>query len=145
MEAAFGLGWIASQEGQRPAMSSTASVLGTAPALDNPSTRYVRARWVGKDAGVSARPRGDVPQLGHVRFAAVSVPNPAGAIVFLAGIAKLGRLILIAARCYTGSGTTRSSSLGRGTANPGAAPGGWRRAPPGLSCPYGRLRRWPPL
>lgn len=107
-----------SQDGQRSAMSSTASVLGTIAgftvaalffysALDNPATRRVRVEWGGHLAGVFLRALA-VMFLASVvcGFTAVSVPNRAGAVVFLAamlaGFAKLARLILVVAALLHG-------------------------------------------
>ena len=107
-----------SPDGQRSAMCSTASVLGTIAgfsvaalffysALDNPATRYVRSEWGGHLAGVFLRALA-VMFLASVvcGFTAVSVPNQAGAVVFLAamlaGFVKLARLILIVAALLQG-------------------------------------------
>lgn len=106
-----GLFTSTSQDGQRSAMSSTASVLGTIAgfsvaalffysALNNPATRHVRTEWGGHLAGVFLRALAVIFLASVVcGFTVVSVPNPAGAVVFLvatlAGFTKLARLILI--------------------------------------------------
>lgn len=107
-----------SQDGQRSAMGSTASALGTIAgfsiaalffhsSLDNPATRRVRAEWGGRLAGVFLRALAVMFLASMVcGFTVVSVPNRVGAIVFLvavlAGFTKLARMILIVAALLHG-------------------------------------------
>jgi len=107
-----------SQDGQRAAMSSTASALGTIAgfsiaalffysALDNPATQRMRAEWGGHLAGVFLRALAVMFLASIVcGFTAISVPSRVGAIVFLGamltGFTKLGRTILIVAALLHG-------------------------------------------
>jgi hypothetical protein len=107
-----------SQDGQRSAMSSTASALGTIAgfsiaalffysALDNPATQRVRVEWGGYLAGMFLRALAVMFLASMVcGFTAISVPNHVGAIVFLiailAGFIKLARIILIVAALLHG-------------------------------------------
>ena len=101
------------KDGQRSAMSSISSLLANVAAfgvaavfaysaLDNPTTRKVRARWGGHLSGVFLRGLGLMFVAAAVcGSCAVSVPNAAGAIVFLVallvGFVKLLRLLLVVA------------------------------------------------
>jgi len=100
-----------SQDGQRAAMSSSASALGTIAgfsiaalffysALDNPATQRVRAEWGSQLVGMFLRAL-TVMFLASIvcGFTAVTVPNRIGTAVFLiamlAGFTKLARTMLI--------------------------------------------------
>lgn len=103
----------ADEDGQRSAMSSISSLLANVAAfgvaavfayaaLDNPTTRKVRARWGGHLSGVFLRGLALMFLTAAVcGICAVTVPHPAGAIVFLIalliGFAKLLRLLLVVA------------------------------------------------
>ncbi|GAA1280929.1 hypothetical protein GCM10009609_51140 [Pseudonocardia aurantiaca] len=105
-------------DGQRSAMSSTSSLLANVAAfgvaalfaysaLENPTTRRMRARWGPHLTGVFLRSLG-VMFLGAIviGYAAVSVPNPAGTIVFfvvsLLAFVKLLRMLLVVASLLKG-------------------------------------------
>lgn len=98
-------------DGQRSAMGSMSSLLANVAAfgvaalfaysaLSNPTTRRMRARWGPHLTGVFLRSLGVMFLAATVAgFTAVSVPHPAGAIVFftvtLLGFVKLLRLLLV--------------------------------------------------
>ncbi|MGH4011213.1 MAG: hypothetical protein ACRDTH_24150 [Pseudonocardiaceae bacterium] len=106
------------QDGQRSAMSSISSLLANVAAfgvaalfaysaLENPTTRRMRVRWGPHLTGVFIRSLGAMFVAAIISgFAAVSVPNPAGAIVFfvasLAGFMKLMRLLGVVAALLKG-------------------------------------------
>lgn len=101
----------ADQDGQRSAMSSMSSLLANVAAfgvaalfaysaLANPTTRRMRARWGPHLTGVFLRSLGIMFLAATIAgFTAISVPDPAGAIIFfiatLLGFVKLMRLLLV--------------------------------------------------
>jgi hypothetical protein len=115
------------QGGQRSAMGSTASLLGSIAAfgvaalfaysaLDNPTTRKIRARWGGHLAGTFIRGLGTMFLAAAVAgFCQVSVPNPAGTIVFFSsvtiGTVKLLRVLLVVAALLGGQRQDTSRSM----------------------------------
>lgn len=104
--------------GQRSTMGTIASLLGgiaafgvaalfAYSALDNPTTRKVRARWGGHLSGVFLRGLAAMFLAAAVAaFCQVSVPNPAGTIVFFSavtiGTVKLLRVLLVVAALLSG-------------------------------------------
>ena len=105
-------------DGQRSTMSSMSSLLANVAAfgvaalfaysaLENPTTRRMRARWGPHLTGVFLRGLGIMFLCATLAGgAAVSVPNPAGTIVFfvasLLGFVKLLRLLLVVASLLKG-------------------------------------------
>lgn len=108
----------ADASGQRSAMGTIASLLGgiaafgvaalfAYSALDNPTTRKVRARWGGHLAGTFLRGLAVMFLAAAVAgFCQVSVPNPAGITVFFSAVmiaaVKLLRVLLIVAALLSG-------------------------------------------
>lgn len=104
--------------GQRSAMGTMASLLGgiaafgvaalfAYSALDNPTTRKIRARWGGHLAGTFIRGLAVMFLAAAVAgFCQVSVPNPAGTIVFFSavmiGTVKLLRVLAVVAALLSG-------------------------------------------
>lgn len=105
-------------DGQRSAMSSVSSLLANVAAfgvaalfafsaLSNPTAQKMRARWGGHLAGVFLRALAAMFLAAAVAgVCAVTVPNPAGAIVFLSaivvGTVKLVRVLLTVASLLHG-------------------------------------------